>query len=164
MNLTAQQKKFALRQELLEKIFNGLQNQLGLGDDLVKYLKINRTVLFNVVISYFHDVERHKEFHKFSLVDETKQGAFTIKWVARLRPIQFDHKEQVTSKDILYINEIFALRCGLAFVKMSPSKLPEPLYYDMLYTLRYRCIDERLLFVWLATLVSAVNGDFKSDE
>ena len=88
-----------------------------------------------------------------------------IKWIAKLRPIHFYHPEPIASKDVLFINEIFAVRCGLAFVKMSPSILPESLYYDILYTLRYRCIDERMLFVWLSTLVSAVNGDItKSND
>ena len=50
------------------------------------------------------------------------------------------------------------MRGGMAFMKISPDILPEPLYADMLYTLRYRSIDERILFVWLATLQSALGG------
>lgn len=50
------------------------------------------------------------------------------------------------------------MRGGMAFMKISPDILPEPLYDDMLYTLRYRSIDERILFVWLATLQYALDG------
>ena len=163
MPLSEQQTKIARRQEILTQIFYGLRDHLDHMADF-EHLKINRTVLFNVVGSYFHDVGRHKYFHGTKLVDETKQGAFTIKWIAKLRPIYFDHPEPVASQDVLFINEIFAVRCGLAFMKISPDVLPESLYYEILYTLRYRCIDERMLFVWLSTLVSAVNGDItKSD-
>ena len=164
MPFTDQQMKVVHRQEMLEQIFYGLRDHLNLGPDF-EHLEINRTVLFNVVVSYFHDVDRHKQFHGTELVDETKQGAFTMKWIAKLRPIQFNHPEPLASTDVLFINEIFAVRCGLAFLTISPNVLPESLYYDMLYTLRYRCIDERLLFVWLATIVSAVNGDIsRSDD
>ena len=163
MPLTDQQMKVARRQEMLERIFDGLRDHLDLGPNF-EHLEINRTVLFNVVVSYFHDVDRHKQFHGTKLVDETKQGAFTMKWIAKLRPIQFDHPEPIVSPDILFINEIFSVRCGLAFLNISPDILPASLYYDMLYTLRYRCVDERLLFLWLATIVAAVNGDISRPD
>ena len=163
MPLDDTQLKIARRQDLLEQIFLGLRDHLDPKSHF-EHFNINRTVLFNVVGSYFHDVDRHKDFHGSSLVDETKQGAFTIKWIAKLRPIQFDHPEPVASTDVLFINEIFAIRCGLAFLKISPDVLPELLYHDMLYALRYRCVDERLLFVWLATVVAAVNGDIATPD
>ena len=159
MPLTEEQLRIARRQEMLEHIFHGLQDQFD-SESQFKHLSINRTILFNVVKSYFYDVDRHKHFHGSHLVDETKQGAYTIKWIAKLRPIQFDHPESSVSPDVLFVNEIFAVRSGLASLSLSPDILPDSLYYGMLYSLRYRCIDERLLFVWLATLLSAVRGDF----
>ena len=163
MPLSEHQLRIARRQDLLEQIFSGLREHLDYESEF-KHLKINRTVLFNVVASYFHDVDRHKHFHGTKLVDQTKQGAYTIKWITKLRPIQFDHTEDSVSNDVLFINEIFALRCGLASLSLSPNILPQSLYSDMLYALRYRCIDERLLFVWLATLVSAVNGEISNSD
>ena len=49
---------------------------------------MNRIVMHNVVVSYFHDVDRHKDFHGTERVDQIKQAAFAIKWIAKLRRIQ----------------------------------------------------------------------------
>ena len=156
MPLAPEEKKIATRQELLEQIFAGLRDHLG--SDF-EHLEINRVVLHNIVVSYFYDVDRHKDFHGTSLVDETKQGAFTMKWITKLRPVQFHCSVQDVTDKILYANEIYAVRCGLAFMKISPDVLPEQLYYDLLYALRNRPVDERMLFVWLATLQHAIGGD-----
>ena len=86
MALTQEQEKIAKRQALLEEVFVGLREHLG--SDF-KRLQVNRIILHDVVVSYFHDVKRHKDFHGFRLVDETKQAAFTMKWIAKLRPVQF---------------------------------------------------------------------------
>ena len=86
-----------------------------------------------------------------------------MKWLAKLRPIQFSCAAQEVTEDILYINEIFAVRAGLAFLRMSPEALPRSLYADVLYTLRNRQIDDRMLFIWLATLKHANQGDLGSN-
>ncbi len=156
MPLASEETKIAIRQELLEEIFVGLRDHLG--SDF-EHLEINRVVLHNIIVSYFYDVDRHKDFHGTSLVDETKQGAFTMKWITKLRPVQFCCSVQDVTDKILYANEIYAVRCGLAFMKVSPDELPDHLYHDLLYTLRNRPVDERMLFVWLATLRHAINGD-----
>ena len=150
MPLTPQQARIAKRQELLEQIFAGLASVPDLD---FAHLELNRVVLFNVVVSYFHDVDRHKDFHGSERVDKAKQAAFTIKWISKLRPIQFTCKVEEASQSILYVNEMFAVRCGLAFMQLSPSALPRQLFDDVLYALRYRPVDERMLFVWLTTLV-----------
>ena len=104
MPLTSQQEKIATRQELLEQVFCELKN--GLGADF-EHLAINRVVLYNVVVSYFDDVDRHKDFHGTVLVDEAKQAAYTIKWIAKLRPIQFDCDVEATSQSVLYVKRDF---------------------------------------------------------
>lgn len=156
MTFTQEQRiRIAKRQDLFEHIFAGLRQHLGEG---YEHLQINRVVLFNIVISYFDDVDRHKHYHGTERIDPTKQAAFTIKWIARLRPIQFSlPSPDDATKEILYINEIFSLRCGLAFMELTPQELPKDIYADALYTIRYRHLDERMLILWLATLRYAVN-------
>ena len=100
-----------------------------------------------------------KDFHGTERVGKVKQAAYTIKWIAKLRPVQFSCSEDVVSKPLLYVNEVFAMRGRMAFMRISPDVLPELLYDDMLYTLRYRHIDERMLIVWLSTLQHALDGD-----
>ena len=140
------------RMSLLEETFAELRNEFG---TQFEHLYMNKSVLCIVVKSYFEDVFRHKTYHGSERIDEVKQAGFTIKWIAKLRPIQFECADTETTKELLYINEIFALRCGLMFMKLSPREIPEDIYADVLYTLHYRYIDERMLFVWLATLKRA---------
>ena len=102
--------------------------------------------------SYFDDVDRHKRYHGSALVDQIKQAGFTIKWIAKLRPVQFDCDDAETTRELLYINEIFAVRAALAFMQRSSDEVPAEIYADLLYTLHYRHVDERMLFIWLATL------------
>ncbi len=87
-----------------------------------------------------------------------------MKWITKLRPVQFHCSVQDVTDKILYANEIYAVRCGLAFMEISPNVLPELLYYDLLYALRHRPVDERMLFVWLATLQNAINGDIVGSD
>ena len=107
-----------------------------------------------MVKSYFDDVDRHKDYHGSPRVDEVKQAGFTIKWIGKLRPVQFECAESETTTKLLYVNEIFAVRAGLAFMERSPAEVPESIYADLLYTLHYRHVDERMLFLWLSTLRS----------
>lgn len=156
MPLSRREEKIALRQELLEAIFKGLRKRL---DPSNKHMEVNRTVLHNVVVSYFDDVDRHKAYHGTDRVDDAKQAAYTIKWIAKLRPIQFTCAEEVVYRELLYINEIYALRCGLSFMEITPAILPSRLYDEFLYTLRYRHIDERMLLIWVATIRHALDGE-----
>ena len=157
MALTPEQEKIARRQALLDATFAGLRENLG--SDF-EHLKINRIVLHDVVVSYFHDVRRHKDFHGFKLVDKIKQAVFTMKWIAKLRPVQFECPDERGTANMMYINEILAVRCGLSFMKLQPSDMPDDVYSHMLYTLHYRHMDERMLFVWLETLghLAAAHG------
>ena len=157
MPLDPEQLRVAKRQELLHGIFSGLRAHVG--SDF-EHLEVNDVVLHNVVVSYFHDVDRHKHFHDTKLVDDTKQGAYTMKWIAKLRPIQFSCPAERVTTNLLYVNEIFAVRSGLAFMSVSPDMLPEQLFADLLYTLRHRSVDDRMLFLWLATLKHAITGGF----
>ena len=147
------------RMSLLERAFSEFRNELGVQ---FEHLRVNKPVLCIVVKSYFDDVHRHKTYHGSQRIDEVKQAGFTIKWIAKLRPIQFDCTDTETTKELLYINEIFSLRCGLMFMNLSPQEIPMDVYADLLYTLHYRYIDERMLFVWLATLRHTLDGSTKN--
>ncbi len=144
------------RSLFLERTFNALRDELGAH---FQHLRMNRAVLSIVVKSYFDDVTRHKDYHGSERVDEVKQAGFTIKWIAKLRPVQFECDESETTTKLLYVNEIFAIRAGLAFMERSPDEVPEPIYADLLYTLHYRHVDERMLFLWLATLESLLAAE-----
>ena len=158
MTLSEEQTRISTRQELLEQTFQGLKDHLGTDFERIW---MNRIVLHDVVVSYFDDVDRHKEYHRTKRVNEAKQAAFMMKWITKLRPIQFDVAVEEATLELQHVNEVYAMRCGFAFMGISPSVLPDELYAEMLYTLHYRSVDERLLFVWLATIENSLDGNIE---
>ena len=66
----------------------------------------NERILMQVILDYFMDVMRLKEFHSIERIRTEKLFAYTISWIVRRKPIQFrDYSEE--ERDI-FINERFA--------------------------------------------------------
>lgn len=140
---------------VLENIFNDFKHYSRVGT----CLELDDYSLYSAVISYFEDIERYKQFHEISRINNVKCAGFTIKWVSKFRPIKVDYQTNMPD-ELQYSNEIYALRCGLPFMRLGLRAIPSGLLKDVLYTLRNRSVDERLLFIWLDTLRRAINGDF----
>ena len=66
----------------------------------------NDRILMHVIVDYFEDIRRLKDFHGIEFVKTTKIAAYTIAWWLRRKPIQFRTDKE--EKDI-FINERFAL-------------------------------------------------------
>jgi hypothetical protein len=80
---------------------------------------LNRAILSGVVRSYFDDIERFKEYTGSVRADRHKQAAYTIKWIAKLKPIQIkideegDKVYETASKELLEVNARFAVYVGI---------------------------------------------------
>lgn len=136
--------------------------------------QLNTPILYNVVCSYFYDLNRYKDFHKIKWADPYKRAAFCCKWITKFKPIQISRESlafpsQLTStKESLYllkeavrqsganynkldllVNEFFALNAGLANLKHPAELISDSLETDffrnMLYELRYRNVDGETL-------------------
>jgi hypothetical protein len=112
---------------------------------------LDKDILLHCVESYVCDLERTKAFHDILLADQHKQAAFTIKWLAKTRPIIVRPGAPQTKASLL-ANEVFALTAGLNWLKASPSDLSDSLLRNLLYTLHYRSLDAEVL----ATLMYAI--------
>ena len=98
----------------------------------------NERILMQVILDYFMDVMRLKEFHSIERIRTEKLFAYTISWIVRRKPIQFrDYSEE--ERDI-FINERFA-----AYLLINEClKLVE--YTEMLlYYFKYRQCDPKTL-------------------
>lgn len=55
----------------------------------------NERILMQVILDYFMDVMRLKEFHSIERIRTEKLFAYTISWIVRRKPIQFrDYSEE----------------------------------------------------------------------
>lgn len=105
---------------------------------------LNKDVLLHCVESYFCDILRVKAFHDVDLANQHKRAAFTIKWVARARPIQLRPNAQTTKATVL-ANEVFALLCGLSHLQADINDISPAFQRNLLYTLHYRNLDGEVL-------------------
>ena len=112
----------------------------------------NERIMLNVLLDYYADIFRLKEFHDIQYVRTEKIFAYTAAWIVKRTPQQFIHDTD-EEKDI-FVNERFAvflllnecLLCGeKRFVaKENKQKLDE--YIDLLlYYLKYRECNPQVL-------------------
>ena len=117
-----------------------------------KHVVCNERIMLNVLLDYYADIFRLKEFHDIQYVRTEKIFAYTAAWIVKRKPLQFIHDTD-EEKDI-FVNERFAvflllnecLLCGeKRFVaKENKQKLDE--YIDLLlYYLKYRECNPQVL-------------------
>ena len=108
-------------------------------------VECNERILLHVMLDYYSDIFRLKEFHGLEKVRTEKIFAYTVAWIIKRKPLQFIHYSD-EEKDI-FVNERFAaylminecLLCGSKkFVSQeSKDKLDE--YINLLlYYFKYR--------------------------
>ena len=142
----------------ITKRFNSL---VEMYEHLKSSMDINNTVFMNydllheVLVSYFLDIIRLKDFHNCKKINFVKIAGYMVFWIAKLRPIQIiQAKDKDITGDIRRINEYYAAHVGLSFI----ANLNEPLSLDnstlkiyntfreeLLYSLVYRVITPQML-------------------
>ncbi|KAA6344980.1 hypothetical protein EZS27_007405 [termite gut metagenome] len=117
-----------------------------------KDVQINVSILNQVLLDYFTDIYRTKEFHDIKKVNKRKIVAYQTYWILRRKPLQI--MRTTSSKDI-FINERFvmsyltqeflvpAINVPLAD-KNVELKLKDFLKH-LFYHLKYRYIDQQYL-------------------
>lgn len=135
-------KRLNALEEIYKKLPNGFQESY-----------LNDALLRNCVESYFLDIERTKHFHEIKLADEFKKAAYTIKWIARIKPIQLYEGAPVT-RPLLMVNEVFALFAGISFLVPVPVIKTE-LVGQLLYALKYRPLDGETFSLMMVLLKSS---------
>lgn len=100
---------------------------------------LNRGLLLNACISYFHDIVRRKRFHRISVADSHKRAGYIAKWLMKFRPIQ--HRSNYVNKKLALANEWFALWIAVQHLDIDIAEIPRPVIRHILYHFRYRAFD-----------------------
>lgn len=117
---------------------------------LEEKLYIQESILQQVVMDYFVDLYRVKEFHKLDRADLTKIVSYEAYWILRRKPIQI--REGVTDTKLVFANEGF-ITTFLAHEFLLPMD-GEPMTTEeekhflaflrhLNYHLKYRNIDKQ---------------------
>lgn len=117
-----------------------------------EYAACDERIMYHVLLDYYSDVFRLKEFHDIELIREEKIIAYTVHWIIKRKPIQFT-KFPKDEFDI-FVNERFGAELLLKACLKAGGKEIVPMaekehfddYLDLLlYYLKYRTCDARVL-------------------
>lgn len=142
------EKKFRERLEELITSANAFIKEAG----YEKHVECNERIMLSVLLDYFTDIFRLKEFHDIEKVRTEKIFSYTIAWIVRRKPLQYIHYTD-EEKDI-FVNERFGVylllnECLLSGEKkfvsqVNKQKLKE--YIELLlYYLKYRECNPQVL-------------------
>lgn len=98
---------------------------------------LNAKLLRHAVECYFLDLERLKAFHDIQFADQHKRAAFTMLWLARIKPVQLATDVNMT-KALMLVNEAYAIHAGLAHMAIDIDTISTACLRNLLYTLHYR--------------------------
>lgn len=71
-----------------------------------EYVTCNERILMSVLLDYYTDISRLKDFHGIELVRTEKITAYTVAWIIKRKPLQF--VEYPENERDIFVNERFA--------------------------------------------------------
>ena len=125
---------------------------------------INADILGQVVMDYFTDIYRLKQFHGIEHVNITKIISYEVFWILRRKPIQI--KTETTDDKLKFVNEGFLTtfighELLLPDEKIPLSKTKETYYLNYLkhiyYHLKYRNVDKQCLELMMFSFETGKN-------
>ena len=142
------EENFASRFDELLKLIDKFLNEAGYKNSVT----CNERILYHVLLDYYSDIARLKDFHSIMHTKSDKVMAYLIFWIVRRKPIQFSEFTE-EEKDI-FVNERFA--CFLLVneclwkdpnYKLSGDELEEVDRYIelLLYYFKYRPIHPQVI-------------------
>ena len=149
------------RLERLSVIFENLKAHYNWGDKAL----MNEKLLFDVVKSYYDDLERFKHYSNSILADEYKKAAYTTKWISKIRPIQIlSQKGDKKNIQLITSNEIFAIVAGLNHLEIRINQIPKEYLTSLFYACRYRIISGKQMTREMMLLKKLVQCTTKTDK
>lgn len=117
INTREKKDKFKKRYASLYEQMQNYINASGFSDKVT----IDEIILGCMLVDYFADIERLKEFHKVDHINSIKLTAYTVYWFLRRKPIQILSNDK-NLQDLQYINERFALAFVLGFLSCNDKQ------------------------------------------
>ena len=109
--------------------------------DMQTSVYLNKDLLAIAVGSYFDDIYKYKLYSHSQRADNHKQGAYIIKWISKIRPIQILPNITPTT-ELLLVNAQFAIFVGFSFLNLNVFDTIEPHFYKhLVYEAQYREIS-----------------------
>lgn len=113
--------------------------------NLTDKVTISKNILKHVLIDYFVDIDRLKEFSKIPRANDTKIYAYICYWLLRHKPLQISQQED--APELVFINEEFVSYLLRSYLFSDPDDIPivndrkaqvDSFVSTMLYYFKYR--------------------------
>lgn len=127
------------------KLFEQVYNEYV---DRWRDVYLNPYLLREAVESYYCDIYRLKFFRQVDRINEHKKAAYTMKWLARIRPVQM-REGAGPAKSIVMVNAYFALMAGLTLLDVDNNAIKDEWWRtfitDMTYLLHHHSVSVETL-------------------
>lgn len=158
------EKEFSSRFAELQKQMNEFLTAAGYSDGVgdAGPAECNDRVLYHVLLDYYADIQRLKEFHRIRHTKSDKNIAYLAYWILKRKPIQITNA--ITEDRDIFINErfvcyIITYEClqqkkqNAGFCKLDEQQaIKYDKYIDLLlYFLKYRECSAQMLELLIET-------------
>ncbi len=138
--------KISSRYSYIENLISDFINKEEIADKVV----IDENNLNHMVMDYFADICRLKQFHNIERINEDKITSYTIYWLLKRRVIQvtedFEESTFINEKLVLSILQSYLLREDYAKIVPREHKINTDAFYkNFFYSCKYRNIDQQML-------------------
>lgn len=91
-------------------------------NDYLEYIDISKSVLNHVIIDYFVDIHRLKDFQEIDITNQIKIYSYLSFWILRHKPLQIK-KNDNEQEQFVFINEKFTTEFLRNFIFTDSSKV-----------------------------------------
>lgn len=91
-------------------------------NDLTEQVHISRSVLKHVLVDYFVDIDRLKDFSEIPKANDSKIYAYSCFWLLRHKPLQIN--QQSDAQSMAFVNEDFVAHLLRSYLFSSPDNIP----------------------------------------
>ena len=166
-------------EEKLNSRYNTIVKYLELyieAKDIEGKVSISFPIVDNLVIDYFVDIYRIKEFQDIKFINDAKIYAYTAYWLLRRKPLQIV-TDKANDNDFAFINEQMVASYLFGFLFSSPdnASIVKAKEYEfaefeknLLYLLMYRDISpkslELMIYAFKAGRAYQYSVDFSNTQ
>lgn len=148
----------------------------GLMEDFIKInqmenqVRISKEILNHVIVDYFVDIARLKEFQNIKKTHETKIYAYLTFWIVRHKPLQL--KDDTESDKLAFVNEEFASYLLRSYLFADPEDIPisnnkvhdiDDFVLTLLYYLKYRDYSAKSIEIILLAFIAGRGYQYSAD-
>lgn len=135
------EEKVKSRSEWLCDQLNDYIDSRNIADKVI----VSQNILKHVLVDYFVDIDRLKEFSQIPRANDTKIYAYTCYWLLRHKPIQII--QQKDAPELVFVNEEFVSCLLRSYLFSDPDDIPivnsrkdsvDSFVGTMLYYFKYR--------------------------